>query len=100
MAVWTGMIPGDCRTITWEVVWIRGLITPYDVSCLCAMMNQQIKGIQGDVVEMTDRVDANRLQRCADACEGSLGYFPREGLRSWGLVGLVVCTLRLASLIG
>ena len=46
------------------------------MNCLCAMMNQQIKGIHGDaVVEMTDRVDDNRLQRCADACESSLGFF-------------------------
>ena len=74
--VWTGMIPGDCRTITWEVGWIRGLITPCDVNCLCAMMNRQIKGIQGDVlVEMADGVDDNGLQRCADACEDSMGVF-------------------------
>ena len=74
--VWTGMIPGDCQTITWEVGWIRGLITPCDVDCLYAMMNRWIKGIQGDVVvEMTNRVDDNRPQRCADACEDSLGVF-------------------------
>ena len=78
--VWTGMIPGDCRTITWEVGWIRGLITPCDVNCLCAMMNRRIKGMQGDVVvEMTDRVDDNRLQRCADACEDSLGVISAGG---------------------
>ena len=82
--VWTGMIPGYCRTITWEVGWLRSLITPCDVDCLWAMMNRQIKGIQGDaVVDMTNRVDDNRLQRCADTCEGSLGFFPLEGLRSW-----------------
>ena len=74
--VWTGMIPGDCRTIPWEVGWICGLITPCDVNCLCAVMNRRIKGIQGDVVvEMTDRVDDNRLQRCADACEDLMGVF-------------------------
>ena len=74
--VWTGMIPGDCRTIPWEVGWIYGLITPCDVSCLCAVMNQRIKGIQGDVVVvMTDRVEDNRLRRCADACEDLMWVF-------------------------
>ena len=73
------MIPGYCRTIIWEVGWLRSLITPCDVDCLCAMMNRQIKGIQGDVVvEMTDRVDDNRLQQCADTCEGSLMVFSAE----------------------
>ena len=70
------MIPGDCRTIIWEVGWICGPITPCDVNCLCAMMNRRIKGIQCDVVvEMTDRVDDNRLQWCADTCEDSMGVF-------------------------
>ena len=69
------MIPGDCRTIPWEVGWIYGLITP-DVSCLCAVMNRRIKGIQGEVVVvMTDRVEDNRLRRCADACEDLMGVF-------------------------
>ena len=69
------MIPGDCRTIPWEVVWICSIITPCDVSCLCAVMNRRIKRIQGDVVVMTDRVEDNRLQRCADACEDLMGVF-------------------------
>ena len=74
--VWTGMIPGDCRTILWEVGWICGLITPCDVNCLCAVMNRRIKGIQGDVVVvMTDRVEDNRLQRCADACDCLNDYY-------------------------
>ena len=39
-------------------------------------MNRQIKGIPGDVVVvMTDRVEDNRLQRCADACEDLMGVF-------------------------
>ena len=27
------------------------------------------------MVDMTDRVDDNRLQQCADVCDGSLGVF-------------------------
>ena len=74
--IWTGMIPGDCRTIPWEVGWIYGLITPCDVSCLCAVMNPRIKGIQSDiVVVMTDRVEYNRFQRCMDACEDLMAVF-------------------------
>ena len=74
--VWTGMIPGDCRTIPWEVGWICVLITPCDVNCLCDVMNRRIKGIQGHVViVMTDRVENNMLQRCADACEDWMGVF-------------------------
>ena len=70
------MIPGDCRTIPLEVAWIRGLIMPCDVSCLWAAMNRRIKRIQGDVVVvMTDKVEDNRLQRCADACEVLMGVF-------------------------
>ena len=74
--VWTGMILGDCRTMPWEVAWICGLIMPCDVSCLCAVMNRRIKGIHGDVVVvMTDRVEDNGLQWCADACEDLMGVF-------------------------
>ena len=74
--VWTGMIPGDCQTIPCEEGWICGLIAPCDVGCLCAVMNQQIKGNPGDVVVvMTNRVEDNRLQRCADACEDLMGVF-------------------------
>ena len=70
------MIPGDCRSIPWEVGWICGLIAPCDIGCLCAVMYRQIKGIPGDVVVvMTDRVEDNRLQRCADACEDLMGVF-------------------------
>ena len=70
------MIPGDCRTIPWEVGWICGLITPCDVGCLCAVMNRHIKGIPGDVVVvMTDRVEDNRLQWCTDAREDLMGLF-------------------------
>ena len=40
-------------------------------------MNQQFKGVQGDViVEMTDRVENNRLQRCAGGCRSSLVHCP------------------------
>ena len=74
--VWTGMIPGDCRTIPWEVGWICGLIAPCDAGCLCAVMNRPIKGIPGDVVVvMTNRVEDNRLQRCVDVCEDLMGVF-------------------------
>ena len=70
------MIPGECSTIAWEVGWICGLITPCDVNRLYAMMKRWIKRNQGDVVvEVTVRVDDNRPQRCADACEDSLGIF-------------------------
>ena len=70
--VWTGMIPWERSTIAWEVGWMRGLITPCDVNRLYAMMKCWIKGNQGDVVvEVTDRVDDNRLQPCADVCEDS-----------------------------
>ena len=31
--VWTGMIPGNCRTITWELGSLRRLIMPCDVDC-------------------------------------------------------------------
>ena len=62
--VWTGIVSGYCRTITWEVGWLRRLITPCDVDRLCANMKLQIKEVQGDVVvEMTDRDNNNRLQR-------------------------------------
>ena len=84
--VWTGMIPGDCRTIPWEVGWICGLITPCDVSCLCAVMNRRIKGIQGNVVvAMTDRVEDNRLQRCADACEDLMRVFSAGRTGHWSV---------------
>ena len=73
---WTGMMPGDCRIIPCEVGWICGLFTPCDVSCLFTVTNRLIKGMQGDVVVvMTDRVEDNRLQRCADACEDLMGVF-------------------------
>ena len=39
-------------------------------------MNRQIKGIPGDVVVvMTDRVEDNRLQWCADVCADLMGVF-------------------------
>ena len=75
--VWTGMIPGNCRTIAWELGSLRRLIKSCDVDCLCAKMNQQFKGVQGDViVEMTDRVESNRLQRCVGGCRSSLVHCP------------------------
>ena len=53
--VWTEIVSGYCRTITWEVGWLRSPITPCDVDRLCANMKRQIKEVQGDVVvEMTE----------------------------------------------
>ena len=58
-----GIIPGNCRTIAWELGLLRRLIMPCDVDCLYAGMNQQFKGVQGNVmVELTDKVENNRLQ--------------------------------------
>ena len=39
-------------------------------------MNRRIKGIKGNVVSvMTDRVEENKLQRCADVGEDLMGIF-------------------------
>ena len=74
---WTGMMPGNCRTITWELGLLRRLITPCDMDCLGAQMNQQFKGVQGHVlVRMTNRVENNRLKRCAGGCRSALGHCP------------------------
>ena len=76
-AVWTGMMPGNCRTITWELGLLRRLITPCNLDCFCAKMNQQFKGVQGDViVGMTNRVKNNRLKWCAGGCHCSLVHCP------------------------
>ena len=46
---------------------LRSLLTPCDVDILCVNMTLQIKEDKSDVmVEMTDRNDNNRLQRCAE----------------------------------
>ena len=56
--------------------WLRSPIMPCDVDRLCAEMKRQIKEVQGDVVvEMTDKDDNNRLQRCAEGRGSSLGVF-------------------------
>ena len=52
------------------------------------------------MVEMTDRVDDNRLQRCADACAGSLEVFSVGRAPILVIGRFVVCALRLAALIG
>ena len=75
--VWTGIIPGNCQTITWELCSLCRLITPCDVDCLCAKMNQQFRGVQGDViVGMTNVVKDNGLKRCVGGCRCSLVHSP------------------------
>ena len=69
-SVWTGTVSGYCRTITWEVGYLRRFHPPCDVDRLCDYMAWQIKG--SVVVVMTDRDENN-----------SWGSFPREGFRSW-----------------
>ena len=70
---WTRMIPGNYGTIAWELGSLRHLIQYFDVDCLCIKMNQQFKEVQGDVImPITDRVENNRLQRCAGGGGSSL----------------------------
>ena len=70
-SVWTGTVSGYCRTITWEVGYLRRLHLFCDVDRWCDHMVWQIKG--SVVVVMTDRNDNNRLQRCACVRGTSLG---------------------------
>ena len=62
-SVWTGTESGYCRTITWELGYLRSLHPPCDMDRLCDQKARQIKG--SEVVVMTDGNDNNRLQRCA-----------------------------------
>ena len=73
---WRGVIwnPGIAEQLPGS---LRRLIMPCDVDCLHAEMNQQFKGVQGNVkVGMTDRVENNRLQWCAGGCRSSLVHCP------------------------
>ena len=69
--VWTRTESGCCRTITWELGYLRSFHPPCDVDRLCHQMARQIKG--SVVVIMTDGNDNNSLQWCACVCVTSLG---------------------------
>ena len=93
------MNAGNYGTIAWELGSLRRLIKYCDVDSLCAKMNQQFKEVHSDVImEMTDRVENNRLQRCAGGCP--VYTVPWEGFRSGRLGGSVVGVSRSADLIG
>ena len=73
-SVWTGTEYGYCRTITWELGYLRSLYTPCDVDRGCTNMAWHIKEYKGDVVaEMTVGNENNSLQRCAYVRRTSLG---------------------------
>ena len=80
-SVWTGTISGYCRTITWKVGDLPRLHPPCDVDRLCDYMAWQIKGPV--VAIMTDGDENNSPQL-------RWGSYPREGFRSWRLVGSTV----------
>ena len=70
-SVWTGAVTGYCRTITWEVGYLRRFYPPCDVDRLCDYMTWQIKGYV--VAVMTDRNENNSTQRCVCTQRTSLG---------------------------
>ena len=41
-SVWTGTESGYCRTITWELGYLRSLLTPCDLDRGCTKMTRQI----------------------------------------------------------
>ena len=81
-SVWTGPESWYCRTITWELGYLRGRHP-------CYQMARQIKG--SVVVMMTDRNDNNSLQRCACVCGTSLGVL------SVGRIPIIRVIVRIGS---
>ena len=71
LSVWTGTESGYCRTIAWELGYLRCLHPPCDVDRLCDQRTWQIK--VSEVVVITDSNNNNGLQRCACVRGTSLG---------------------------